>query len=262
MAAEGLILEIQRGTLHDGPGMRTTVFLKGCSLRCAWCHNPASIKREPEQRKRMQNNQLIEETAGYSMDSDSLISLVKRDLKWFSSTGGGLTLSGGEPLLQSQFVCEVLEKARSSGIHCCIETSGAVSRESLEQCLPYVDLWLYDWKHSNETELRQWTRANLDTIRNNLNFILDRGGQVVLRLPLIPGVNDTEEHWTTIGDIGKHPNILAVEILPYHAWGRLLWEEVGRPLPPDFRVPEKDQINQWILILENLLPQGKLKNRI
>ena len=370
---EGMVLDIQRASIHDGPGVRTTVFLKGCPLRCAWCHNPesqspraqlsyhsglctdcglcaqvcpAGVHRweeatdpasrdagrekwqpdgqngaagtdgctqanrlcglmRPEQMGpdaeyseefpgggpygKMQGRQNTRDPSaqpagplagggtpsggseqwngpdassggnpdadrsdrpadrvhrvdyskctgcgactqvcpasaltlyGRKMTAQQVVRTVCRDRVFYEQSGGGMTLSGGEPLSQADFAAEILRLCRAEGIHTCLETSGMGSCEAFASLLPYVDLVYFDWKVPDDPTARQYIGADLGMIQKNLDFCMASGKAVLLRCPIIPGVNDNGTHFAAIGDLlQQYPSLLGAELLPYHDFG-------------------------------------------
>lgn len=272
---ELLITNIQRMSFHDGPGMRTTVFLKGCNLRCAWCHNPETQNPQPELLFRAQRcvrcglcvqsckahartmgasgpvrdaarctlcGRCAEgcltgaiAVAGRRVSCRELTELVLRDEKLFQTTAGGVTCSGGEPLLQADAVAELLAALHARGVHTCIDTAGNVPWERFEQVLPVTDLFLYDVKAFSPQTHRQWTGVGNERILENLRRLGTRA-DIWIRIPFIPGVN-TEQ----IGDIGQFltqlPRVRRVEVLPYHTLGAEKCAELGRT-QRQFPVPD------------------------
>jgi glycyl-radical enzyme activating protein len=263
---EGIVFDIQRFALHDGPGIRTTVFLKGCPLECLWCHNPESQAFEPElsfRRERctecvasaeaslsglgalqsgplaIQINEEACEVAcphgafsviGRSMTVADVMGEVVRDEAYYHRSGGGLTLSGGEPMAQFEFTLEVLQQARRLGIHTCLDTCGVTSRRRLTDVAPYVDLFLFDYKATDPEEHRRLTGSPNGRILRNLDFLVELGACVRLRCPLVPGVNDSWTHLSAIADLaGRYPALEGVEIMPYHDMAREKAARIDRP---------------------------------
>ena len=237
----GILFDIQRFGLHDGPGIRTVVFFKGCPLRCQWCHNPESQSRQAQIRFRAElctlcaacaevcphQAHLISEgghiydrslcdacgrctaeclyealqLSGRAYTVDEVMADVRRDLSYYAASGGGLTLTGGEPLAQADFCVELLARAKSEGIHTCVETSGCAPRGVIERILPYVDLFLYDFKASGDGEPRRLTGTPEELTLANLALIIERGVPLWLRCPLVQGVNDTPDHLRRIAQL-------------------------------------------------------------
>lgn len=264
----GKIFNIQRFCTSDGPGIRTTVFFKGCPLRCKWCHNPESQHIESELmfdkakcincmhcvslcknkcHKTDASLHLIDRTkciscgkcteascgalelVGKEMTPASVIEEVIKDKLYFDNSGGGITLSGGEPLFQDEFCFEVLRAAKEKSLHICIETCGAAPQEVIARSAEYVDLYLYDLKHTDSESHRSFTGVGNEKIIDNL-FLLDSlGKSIILRCPIIPKYNDTDKHFSEIANISKKlKNLTAIEIEPYHNFGEIKYDKLSR----------------------------------
>ena len=264
----GRIFDIQRCSLHDGPGIRTTVFLKGCGLRCAWCHNPEGLtpaallsflpekcigcgwcfKACPHQAHWMAEGRheldrskctVCErcaqecyagaiEIVGRDVTVDEVLELVLRDQAFYESSGGGLTLSGGEPLLQPAFCATLLRQAKQVALHCCVETSGHCEPDALKAIAPYVDLFLFDWKESDPARHAQYCGVDSERILANLRALHDAGRPIRLRCPIIPGFNDRSDHLDGIVALARSlPHLKGVELLPYHCLGESKIQRFG-----------------------------------
>jgi pyruvate formate lyase activating enzyme len=194
------VFDLQRFSIHDGPGIRTTVFLEGCPLRCAWCQNPEAFRhgRAP------------------ALTAREVIDEVEKDRAFYDASGGGLTLSGGEPLLHRAPALALLEQARGRGLHCCVQTSGAVPRANLAAVLAWVDLFQLDLKHMDPERHRELTGAGTEQIHQNAAFLLEQGANVQLRMPLLPGINDDDENLARVSDfLGLH-GVRSLRLVPYH----------------------------------------------
>jgi pyruvate formate lyase activating enzyme len=225
---KGLIFDIRRFTVHDGPGIRTTVFFKGCPLDCWWCHNPESHINSPEvslkqillEGKNFQQT----ETVGQWLSVDEVMREIKKDRIFFEESGGGVTFSGGEPLLQVDFLLQILKECRTENIHTTIDTCGYTDPESLASILPYSDLFLFDLKVIDEEDHIAYTGLSNRSILDNLNFLFSQGKKVILRIPIIPGITDTDKnisgikhHLSTFVSETIPPSSLKISLLPYHS---------------------------------------------
>jgi pyruvate formate lyase activating enzyme len=245
-----VVFDVQRFALHDGPGIRTTVFVKGCPLRCAWCHNPEAMSPQPERMTMPCVDSLdpAEQTTrlvGKTWSMAEVMAVVLRDRAYYERSGGGLTVSGGEPLCQLRFTTALLTAARQQQIHTCLDTSGMASRHSMEAVLPWVDLFLFDYKVTGQAKHDIWTGASERVILGNLALLDQAGAVVELRCPIIPGVNDDEEHFAAIRALRRrHRCIRSVRVMPHHDIGRGKWTALGRPAP-DFRNATAQEVDRW-----------------
>lgn len=287
----GNILNVQRFCTHDGPGIRTTVFFKGCPLHCAWCHNPESQSRENEllynSEKCVSCLRCVEvcpnkchmvadgkhsldrtacvacgsclsplcgalETAGKAVTAEEILAEVLRDKPFYDNSGGGLTLSGGEPLYQPDFCLELLQKAKESGLHVCMETCGLCNSEILEKLAPLVDIFLFDYKETDPVRHRELTGVDNAQILENLRRLDALGKQIVLRCPLIPTVNDSEAHLRGIAALANElSHVTEVVIEPYHAYGASKYGRLGREYAlPAVKAPEGDTVAHWIATIQ------------
>lgn len=212
--------------MHDGPGIRTTAFFKGCPLSCWWCHNPES--RSPEPETSVRNNPVdgisfpSEERIGTFYTVETLTEELVRDRIFFEESGGGVTLSGGEPLMQPEFTCELLESLKKQGIHTAIDTCGQVRQEELEKTLPFTDFYLYDLKLMDEADHITYTGVSNRLIHDNLLFLVRSGKQVVIRFPVIPGITDTPKNTDLLKEflMRLQPGVSVIHLLPYHSMAK------------------------------------------
>lgn len=244
----GIVFDIQRHALHDGPGIRTTVFLKGCIFHCPWCHNPESVKRQPEQDQTDPTQWF-----GKSMTVDQVMDVVRRDRSYYDHSGGGLTVSGGEPFVQNEFLFALLRAARAEGISTCVDTTGHVARPLIEASLPLTNLYHLDYKDSDPVRHKQLTGGDLSLVLDTLDLLMRRGADVILRCPLIPGINDDKTHFRGLANLSRQYPDLPIEILPFHDLGRAKWAKVGRECPlGDLPTTSQSQKAAWRRELDSL----------
>lgn len=230
---KGLIFDIRRYSVHDGPGIRTTVFLKGCSLRCAWCHNPESWLNEPQPIKKMRSlnghRHEITETVGKWYSADEVMEVILKDRLFYEESGGGVTFSGGEPMLQEEFLKEMLQLCKQNEIQTAVDTSGSVETEVFKAVSGKADLLLYDIKTSDEAVHIENTGSDNKLILKNLEWVKENGPDVIIRIPVIPGVNNNNEEMQRIRDIlvTLRKRVKRVDLLPYHRLGRQKFENLG-----------------------------------
>ena len=289
MAEMGRVFEIQRCSLHDGPGIRTTVFLQGCPLHCVWCHNPEGISVRPlisfqmakcvgcgqcfnvcpheahviAEGLHVLDRQRCEvcgtcvegcyaraiEGVGRQMSVAEVLDLVRRDRPFYQTSGGGLTLSGGEPTLQFDFARALLGAARAEGLHCCVETCGFGPAGHFAELLPLVDLFLFDLKETDERRHFAYTGVSPERILANLRLLHDRGGRVRLRLPLIPGYNARPEHFAAAAElVHSLPGLEGVELMPYHRLGTGKLERLGLEVEGSVPIepPGEAVVKSWV----------------
>ena len=222
MSQSGIVFNLQRYSVHDGPGIRMTVFLKGCPLSCWWCHNPESQQIQPETIKKNlkldSDTQICEaETIGKTMTVSEVMREIKKEVIFFDESGGGVTFSGGEPLMQPQFLKAVLEQCREQEIHTALDTTGYASAETFQSIIDHVQLFLYDLKLIDDRAHRQYTGVSNKFPLDNLQRLAERGKNIWIRFPVIPTVTDTEENIKDVLHIVTHlKGIQQVNLLPYH----------------------------------------------
>ncbi len=241
---QGIVFNIQKFCTNDGPGIRTTVFLKGCPMRCMWCHNPESHSFECETVVSDSGNEVF----GKPMSANEVIEEVLKDKIFYENSGGGITLSGGEPLSQFEFSYELLSLAKQNGLHTCIETCGFAKTEEILKVAEFTDIFLYDWKLTNNKLHKEYTEAQNTLILKNLQQIDAIGSKIILRCPIIPNVNDTEEHFLGIANVANSlENILVIEIEPYHSLGNNKYKKLGKTEKiQSFQQPTRQQVEEWI----------------
>ncbi|MDR1415764.1 MAG: glycyl-radical enzyme activating protein [Odoribacteraceae bacterium] len=226
---QGEIFDIKRYAIHDGPGIRVTVFFKGCNLRCRWCHNPESQPAGVTLMRRAVAGRVEEQLVGYPIASEEVVELVARDTLFFDESGGGVTFSGGEPLLQPDFLLACLEGCKRRGIHTCVDTAGAARVERLEEIASQTDLFLYDLKTMIPTTFQRNVGEGFELVTANLRRIARQVEELVVRVPLIPGVNTTRtELLAIIRFLSSLPIPPIVELMPYHRFGSEKYSALGR----------------------------------
>ena len=253
---KGNIFDIKQFAVHDGPGIRTTVFFKGCPLNCWWCHNPEGISTDndiffyetkcigcgtcieicPEDAVTQEETILIDkEKCTYcgicakncpsdalqntrrTVTSDEVMSEIKKSIVFFDSSDGGVTLSGGEPLMQSEFLKELIKKCKEEDLHITLDTSGYIDSDTFESIIDNIDLFLYDLKIMDDEQHKKYTGTSNKKILKNLKLLSKRGKEVIIRFPVIPGITDTDENLENIIDfLSGLKNIREIDILPYH----------------------------------------------
>ena len=223
---KGRIFDIQRYSIHDGVGIRTIVFFKGCALRCRWCCNPESQSGAIETMVVNGKNKVI----GKDVTVSEVIETVRRDMPYYTRSDGGLTLSGGECLIQADFAKALLQAAKDMGVNTAIESTGFAQYETIEKILPYLDTYLMDIKHIDSAKHKEYTGVDNTIILENAKRIAkSRQTELVIRVPVIPGFNDTENE---IMDIALFADSLSgvrkIHLLPYHSFGRGKYEGLNR----------------------------------
>ncbi len=269
---KALLFDIERNSFVDGPGIRTAVFFKGCNLKCAWCHNPESQSAKPQMmfyKDKCIGCGKCKEVCPYNFEKcdlcgkctlycpvdarkvcgkeytvDEVFAEIIKDKSYYDNSGGGVTFSGGECMLQIDFLAEILKKCKENGIHTAVDTPGHMPFESFEKILPYTDLFLYDIKIFDSQKHKQYVGAGNELILENLKKLLERKAKVWIRIPIVPDVNDS------IDEMQKIKNFLKtigtpekVELLPYHAMGENKYCAIGKK-PQIFKMPDAEKMKQ------------------
>jgi pyruvate formate lyase activating enzyme len=216
-ATTGQIFAIKRYAIHDGPGIRTTVFLKGCPLNCWWCHNPES-----------RHSPASDEAAASQITADDVINEVCKDVVFYDQSGGGVTFSGGEPLIQVDFLQAMLQTTRDHHIPSAVDTCGYTKYHAFKKILHLVDLFLFDLKIFDNDEHTQHVGVSNQLILDNLKALVQDGQHIRIRIPLIPGVTDSESNLTQIARyVATLDSIQAIDLLPYNQLGAHKYHKLG-----------------------------------
>ena len=288
---KGNIFDIQRFSVHDGPGIRCNVFLKGCNLRCRWCHNPESYMQRPREisfvasrcigcgycfgvcpngchRTEDEKHVLDWENCarcglcaaecyskaltvvGREITAGEVISEVMRDRMFYETSGGGITLSGGEPMLQRDFTSALLTLAKDEGLHTVMETNAAYDFNLLDGIKENVDLFYVDYKATGGEDYLKYTGTDGAAVMENIQKLHDGGHRVLLRCPIVPSVNDTEEHFRKIAELtAVYPELIGAELLPYHRLGTQKTARFGLEgeiYSEEYEAPSKETERDWI----------------
>lgn len=241
---KGRIFDIQRFSVHDGPGIRTIVFLKGCVLRCKWCCNPESQSFAAEE---MSLGGKLK-TVGRDVTVGEVMETVKRDMPYYRRSGGGLTLSGGESLCQPDFAVALLRASKEYSINTAMESTGFAKFDVIEQYLPYLDLYLMDIKHMNSKKHEQFTSRPNELILENAKKIAEKAKHLIIRVPVVPTFNDTESEILEIARFAASlPNVNELHLLPYHRLGQDKYKGLGRTYELPELLPPADEKMQRLL---------------
>jgi pyruvate formate lyase activating enzyme len=290
--AQGLVFDIKKFSIHDGPGIRTTVFFKGCPLTCPWCHNPES--QAPDRELILRPGRCIHcgacldacphgavvrdgddygvapdlcqlcgacvkvcytearEIVGQVMTTDEVMAEVVRDLAFYDQSGGGVTFSGGEPLAQPEFLAALLRASRQAGIHTALDTCGYAPWPVLDALRDDVDLFLYDLKVMDEQEHRRLTGVSNRPILENLRALSEGGHAIVLRIPVIPGINDSPDNLAALAAFAAAlPHLEGIDLLPYHPTALDKYARMHRPYSlPDLRPPAAQDLAEMAQSLQ------------
>lgn len=268
-----VIFDIQRNSFVDGPGIRTTVFFKGCNLKCKWCHNPES--QNFEKQMMIYKNKCTgcgkcasvcphhlsscefcgkceilcpndaRKVCGKEYTPEEVLKEVIKDKTFYETSNGGVTFSGGECMLQADFLCETLKLCKENGIHTAIDTAGCVSWEHFEKIMPYADMFLYDVKCFDEQKHKEYTGVSNKLILENLKKISDTTNkEIIIRIPVIHGVNDDEKEMGMIAEFLKGIRYTSVDLLPYHKMGEHKYDALDMAYT-EFEVPDKAVIDGY-----------------
>ena len=219
---EALIFDIKRFAVHDGPGIRTTVFLKGCPLSCWWCHNPESQSLKPVtvEVERKLNGKIIlaKKTYGEQLGIEDLMEWILRDQLFYEESGGGVTFSGGEPLMQPVVLEALLKSCKARGLHTTVDTCGYAKQKQFERIIEHTDLFLFDLKNMDTDLHRKYTGVDNGQILSNADYLLEKGARVIFRIPVVPGINTTEDELNRLESFvdERKDRLEELHLLPYH----------------------------------------------
>lgn len=229
--AELNVASIQFFSTGDGPGIRSTVFLKGCNLHCPWCHNPETVSTSPVTLFYPETGKTV--SYGEVLTVEDVRDRVLEDAVYYRRSGGGVTVSGGEPLLQANAVSELCKQLKENQIHTIIDTAGDVPWNSFEAVRENTDCFFFDWKTPDPNLYRKKIGGDRERIFQNLKNLIERGSEVHVRLPLIPGVNDDPETGERNAELLQRIGVRKIDLLPFHRLGSGKYKAMG--IPYEFR---------------------------
>lgn len=245
---KGRIFNIQRFSIHDGPGIRTIVFFKGCYMRCAWCCNPES--QEFKIQTMLENGK--EKTVGKDVTVEEILPELLADEPYYRRSGGGITLSGGEILGQSDFARDLLRACKDNGLHTAVESTANAPFEKIEKILPYLDLYLMDIKHMDSAKHKEYTTSGNELILENAKKIARSDVELIIRTPVVPGFNDTAEEIRAISKFAATlPGVREHHLLPYHRLGSDKYVGLGRDYAlKEILPPSKEKMEYLLSVAE------------
>jgi pyruvate formate lyase activating enzyme len=254
---KALIFDIKRFAIHDGPGIRTTLFFKGCPLTCSWCHNPESRNAEPQKYEHIDKvgskEFISEKTIGTYYTSEQLLNEVKKDKIFYTESGGGITCSGGEPLSQHSFLNKFLIECRSEGIHTALDTSGYAETKVIMHIAPNVDLFLFDIKHLDNTRHKQFAGVKNDIVLRNFKCLINAGYNVTARVPVIPEINAEKKYMDQLDKYLSNlicDNFNEVHLLPYHKIGCSKYDKFNIGINQSFMEPPVELLEEYSTIFK------------
>lgn len=305
IGSKGIVFNIQQFTVHDGPGIRTEIFLKGCHLRCKWCSNPESfeLRRQvgaygnscigiskcgkclsecSKEALIVENDKVVSidrskcndcmqcskvcpcsalKEWGKEMDVEEVMKIIRQDQSFYDKSGGGVTISGGESLFQWQFTKEILKQCKKEGIHTCVESALHVKSEVLEKILPYTDMLITDIKHMNSYVHKQYTQTGNELILKNIQFVVEQGIPVIIRIPIIPNVNNSKEHIELVRDFilnQLNNQVKQVQFLRFRQLGEEKYQSLGIPYLMSEVNPQREQFESDIKELVKIMSDAQI----
>ncbi len=256
---KGLIFDIRRYSVHDGPGIRTTVFFKGCPLRCSWCHNPEGISPEQQQITRTRTvdgrKRAYQETVGKWFSPVEVLDILLKDRVFYEESGGGVTFSGGEPLMQPEFLNEMLLLCKKEGLHTAIDTSGHATGQIFNRTVKNTKMLLYDLKTTDNKIHKSFTGQDNYLALKNLLSLDETGPAVIIRIPVIPGFNSELAGMEDLCNLlaGLKARVQRVDLLPWHGMGHEKYRNLGMA-PPPFQGNGSD--DEYLVSLIDLFAKG------
>ncbi|RLD36232.1 MAG: glycyl-radical enzyme activating protein [Bacteroidetes bacterium] len=221
----GIVFDIKRFAIHDGPGIRTSIFFKGCPLSCWWCHNPESIRAGVEQLNfKFKGKNYI----GWETTSENLLIEAEKDRPFYEQSNGGITFTGGEPLMQSDFLMETTKLFKQHNLHICLDTSGFASSKFFQEISQYIDLFLFDLKHLDNKMHKKYTSVSNQVILKNLEYLVKIKKEVHIRFPFIPTINNQSGHLKDMANyLNNLKHIKNINILPFHKIAQGKYEQLN-----------------------------------
>lgn len=259
MPVSGYIFDIKKFSINDGPGIRTTVFFKGCPLTCWWCHNPESQRNEPEEiencsfRWNLHHDSQHRNVVGAKIFVDEVISEIEKDRMFYEESRGGVTLSGGEPMLQLNFLHSILSSCKQKDINTAIDTTGYAPFGDFEKIYDVTDIFLYDLKLMDSRLHYEFCGITNELIHENLKKLSALGNKIILRVPIIPTITDTEDNISSmINFIGSLKSVNEIDLLPFHKTAKSKYERMKKlNKTAELNVPSTERMEE----LKNIFNQ-------
>jgi len=245
----GIVFDIKRFAIHDGPGIRTSIFLKGCPLSCWWCHNPESQKKGIEHLRFKFKGSL---SIGWETTAEELLIEVEKDRPFYEQSNGGITFTGGEPVLQAKFLMETAKLFKQKNFHLCLDTTGYTAPKIFQEVSQYIDLFLFDLKHLDDDYHKKYTGVSNKLILKNLEYLVENKKEVHIRFPLIPNINDQANHLENLAEyLSSLKYINNIFILPYHKIAQGKYEQLNFENKMNgIQEPTKDEVENTKFFFE------------